>query len=743
MNYIFRILASLLFVTMLNLNASAQSSKVMMHIMDEKKESLAGANAINKSNGDIQVSNADGMIMWESLDIGDTIVVSFIGFEEQSLVFGGKQEMHVMMKAGLGLDEVVVKGSTTYMDKLETSQVETITSSELKKAACCDLSESFETNASVDVGQSDAATGSKKIRFLGLSGKYTQLQVENIPSLRGLSAPYGLSYIPGTWVESIDVSKGAGSIENSYEAMTGQINVRLIQAENTEGLYFNLYGNSFGRMEANIHTSTNLNDKLSSSLLIHGDYMGNELEGNNDGFMDLPKSKNFNVLNRWKYKSDKFVSNWNFQVLTDEKVGGQLGYDKSMNHSSSDLYGIYSKTNKASFFGKSGFNDLFGNSDWQAAVFYNLDYTELESYYGRRDYDADQFSAFFNGFVIKKMNYGLDQLKVGVNYSFDQFDEQLGSLDSEGDYLYLDRVERVYGAYGEWTHSFNQKFSSVASARYDYNSLYGGQFIPRLHLKYNAAENTVLRANAGKGVRTPNPIAENTQVLVSSRDVVMNDLDQEVSWNFGTSLQQEFSMFGSSASFVMDYYYTFFENQLVVDMDTDASKVIFSNLDGDAGAHSFQAELAFSPLSDLSVKTAYKYYDVTTTFNGELEQVPLVAKHRYFLNLGYSLFQDKVKIDWTGNYIGSKRLPHTTENPEAYRLDDTSPSYFTMNAQISYAPKDKLEFYLGGENLTNYKQENPILSSEDPFGDNFDASMNWGPITGTMIYAGLRWRLLE
>ena len=735
---------NLLFILILfNITLAYSQKDVRITIIDDQEEALLGANILNKRNAEVAISDEHGIAKITNLKQGDSLQFSFIGFITQNIAYDGKStKINIKLEQNLELEEVEISGSSTYYDSMESIFTEVITSGELKKAACCDLSESFETNVAVDVSKSDAATGAKEIRFLGLSGRYVQMQLENIPFIRGLNYKYGLKQIPGTWVESIDVNKGAGSIENSYEAMTGQINVRLRQAENTDKLYLNFYGNSFGRLEMNIHTGHKLNKKWSSSLLAYGGLMTNELDGNDDGFMDIPKTKQFNVLNRWKYQGDNMVGNWNFQVLNEERNGGQIGFDEKEDYKTSKLYGIQSKTRKFDFFGKNGFKEISGNPHHQLAFLYAINYTDLEEFYGRRAYSGKQLSAFVNGFFLTEFSDDKYKLKTGININYDTFDEELERLNA--DTYNWDRKEAVYGTYFELTSQLSEKISAITSARFDHNSIYGNQFTPRLHLKFSWTPSTTIRTNIGKGVRTPNVIIENSRFLVSNREVLVDfdNLKQEVSWNMGASLQKEFELFDLPFTLVTDYYYTIFENKVVTDIDSKPDAVIFNNLDGEAFAHSFQTEISFRPVRGLDLKTAYKFYQVKNTIDDKLREMPFVSKNRFFLNLGYEFPNEKFRIDWTGQYFGQQRLPDSAKST-TNQADEYSPTYFLMNTQLSYTAYEGLEFYIGGENIGNYTQENPIIGADDPFGKNFDASMNWGPVTGTMLYAGLRWKILE
>ena len=726
MKYIF--LSILLLLTSLSYAQTILQGRVM----NEEKEPLVGANVLIPNTSRGTLTDVDGQFSLKLNPEDKQIVVSYVGYKPDTINVEDKNHLQIILQSA-ELEEVVVKSSSTFVDELQPIHTAVITEKELEKAACCNLSESFETNASVDVSYSDAVTGARQIQMLGLDGRYVQINRENLPNIRGLSSRYGLSFIPGTWIQSIDVGKGAGSVVTGFESMTGQINVELKKPESMEKLFINGYINEMGRTELNLHGAQKVADKLSTGLFLHGNYFGTEMDRNEDNFVDIPKSRQLNLLNRWKYDGDRINSQIGINMLVDDKTGGQLGFDWNDDAASSALYGYSNVTKRAEVFGKVGI--LFPEKPYRGVgVLYSGSVQDIDAQFGRKNYSGNEKTFYSNVIYQSIIDNSFHTFKTGFSYLYDQYNE----LYNDSSYV---RTESVPGLFFEYTYTPAEKLILVAGARNDFHNLYGNQFSPRLHLKYDLLELTALRLSIGKGYRVPNAIAENTGVLVSSRDlVVTEEIQPEKSWNYGATITHEGELLNKKVTLAIDYFYTDFKNQLVVDMDRDPSKVYFSNLQGESFAHSFQSEAAVALRENLDLKVAYKYYDVKSTLDGQLKQVPFVSRHRMFGNISYSTLYDIWKFDLTGQWYGKKRLPDTNEKPAEFQLDQISPDYFTFNGQVSRAFRWG-EIYLGGENLLNFRQESPIIAADEPFGPHFDASLNWGPIVGRMIYTGFRYRI--
>ena len=704
---------------------------------------LAGASIFWLGSNHGTVSNSHGEFLLAKNETTDKIVISYTGFKTDTISLNGLHDIQITLNKKESLSNVVVtaRQRTSYIDGYNPFRTAIITKKELLKAACCNLSESFETNPSVDVSYSDAATGSKQIQLLGLAGIYTQLTVENLPGPRGIATPLGLNSIAGPWVESIQLIKGTGSVVNGFESIAGQINVELRKPQSSEKLYLNGYVNSMGKTDVNLNWAHKLNSKWATGLLLHDDFLYSKQDFNKDGFRDLPTGNQFSGIHRWDYLGENgLMSQFGIKVLLDDKTGGELDYDPSTDKFSTNNYGLGIRTKRYEAFAKIGYvfpEKMHKSIGLQVSAFDH----DQDSYFGLTKYDARQKNFYSNLIYQSRIGSDAHTFKTGLSFLYDQYKEQLNASP-------YDRTEVVPGAFAEYTYTPNENLDVVAGIRSDRNSLYGWFATPRLNVRYAPFTNTTIRVSAGRGQRTADVFAENIGVLVSSRGIhILNSqpgkaygLDPEVAWNKGISLDQKFKLFTREASIGVDFYRNDFTNQVVVDLE-NAREVKFYNLEGESYSNSFQTELNFVPVQKLDVRLAYRFFDVRTTYSNQLLQKPFTAKHRAFANLGYDL--DGWKIDYTLNFIGNKRIPSTAENASQFQLDNYSPSYVTMNAQVSKSigKKKLFDFYAGGENLTNYFQENAIIDDTNPFGTYFDASMVWGPVSGRLFYAGFRYTL--
>ena len=668
------------------------------------------------------------------------LIVSSVGYKTDTLMVHSLDFVTIYLTTqNSDLQEVMVRSEATTMDRMNPIHTEIITTKALAKAACCNLSESFETNASVSVSYSDAITGSKQIQLLGLSGNYIQTNVENIPAIRGLNTAFGLNYIPGTWLSSIDVAKGAGSVVNGYESMTGALNIELAKPDMSEKLYLNAYGSSQGRGEINLNLAHKINKKWSVGLLTHASTLQTKLDQNGDGFLDLPLYTQFNGINRWKYQTDKVMASFGVKALYEDRTGGQVSFNPDTDRNSGKFYGFGSKTQRYEFFSKTA--KLYQSKPYQGlGLIINGLVHDNVSYFGFKNYSGTQKSLYANLIYQNIFENTNHQYKAGLSYLLDDYNEKY--TDST-----FKRTELVPGAFVEYTETIPDKLMVVIGGRVDFHNLYGTRFTPRFHLKYDVSPNSALRLSAGKGWRMPNAISENFGMLVNSRQLSVNEVIRpEESWNFGISLSNDFYLFGQKGTLILDAYRTDFQNQLIVDMES-ADYVRFYNLKGRSFSNSFQAEINYAPMKRMDVKVAYRVFDVQNdvlTPSGDLTLLPkqFVNRDRFLLNLGYATKYDKWKFDITWQWNGKRRIPdfaeghvHSATSPPVF-----APAFSNINAQVTKAFY-KWEMYVGGENLNNFTQKDPILSAKDPFSRNFDASMVWGPVIGRMVYVGMRYKI--
>lgn len=615
---------------------------------------------------------------------------------------------------------------------------EVMTIKTLGKAACCNLSESFETNASVSVNYADAVTGSKQIQMLGLSGTYVQTNVENVPSIRGLKTTYGLNYLPGTWIKSIDLAKGTSSVVNGYESMTGAINVELAKPDTSEAYYLNTYVNSQGRFEVNQQGAHRFNSRLSTGVFAHYSQQAARFDGNRDAFLDLPLFNLVNILNRWKYNSDRWMIQWGANYLNEDRLGGQKAFERNSNRT--QIYGFGSYTQRLETFAKIA--RLYPQKPYQGmALILSTANHANDSYFAMKNYTGREQSVYGNFIFQSIINNTNHTWKAGASFLLDSYQESY--LDSA-----YARTEMVPGIYGEYTWTVPNKLTVVVGQRVDFHNQLGTQWVPRLHVKWDAATDWIVRLSAGKGWRRVNPLAENMGFLINNRALrLIGSLNPlEVSWNYGISLTKNMSIGSRKANLVLDAFQTDFVHQWMVDMETSSTVRFYSN-PGISYATSLQAEFNYSPFKRFEIKTAYRFQDVQADYlseTGGLSRLakPFLNRDRVLVNLAYASAYEIWKYDLTWQWNGTRRIPNSkighlhTETSPLVQV----PAFSTVYAQVTRQFK-KWELYLGAENLFNFTQSNPIKSAEDPFALGFDASMVWGPITGTMIYSGMRYKI--
>lgn len=738
---------------------SQESKLIEGHVYELfEKDSVApipGANVYFSGTTMGTTTGVDGLFYIENSGNYKEIVIRFVGFQPDTInIENYSSPLSIVIQQGNILDDVVIeanRGSYT-ISKIDPHNAHTMHQQELRKAACCNLAESFETNPSIDASYTDAVTGTKQIQMLGLSGKYVQIMQDNIPLIRGLSTVYGFEYVPGSWINSIQVSKGSGSVANGYESMTGQINIDWKKPGNAEKLHLNVYGNQSGRAEVNLNLNRAFGKKWESTLLLHSKLNQIANDRNKDGFLDMPLTKNFIAHNQWNYRGSKFHMEYGIGALQIETTAGN-NHEKLQDPSFDPLsiYEVSSKTKRGQAFAKIGY--LFPNEEYKSLAFqFSGVYHDHSALFGQRDYEGVQKSGYANLIFQNEINDNCaHKFRTGASLIYDNYDEKLALTDSSTIQSYA-WEEIVPGAFMEYTLN-RTKLGIIAGIRADYHNLYGAFVTPRVHMRYNFNEHNALKLSAGKGQRTPNIIMENVGLLATSRNwIIKNDvnlpgygLNQEVAWNFGIGFNQNFKLLFREGNINIDAYHTLFENQIIVDLDYSPQEVYFYNLDGKSYSNSIQAEVNYDISKRLDIRMAYRYLDVKKDYQTGLLSKPFIAQNRGFVNLSYETKKNSKggqwKFDATTQWIGKQRIPSTSSNPSEYQVKSTSPDYVMLNAQATRIIKKNVEFYVGGENLTNYVQSNPIIQAENPNGEYFDSSLIWAPIFGRMFYFGLRWTI--
>jgi outer membrane receptor for ferrienterochelin and colicins len=692
------------------------------------------------------VTNAKGWFAISYKTEYKKLVISYLGYKTDTVTIRNLEPLHHFITPQSELEEITIKSKRNAVQKSTFSTVNmfTVNSEELLKAACCNLAESFETNPSIDVSFSDALTGTRQIQMLGLTSPYLLITQENIPSVRGASQVFGMTFTPGTWVESIQISKGAGSVVNGFESISGQINAELVKPFSDNKFFLNTYSSLNGRLELNTHFNQRVSKKWQTGLYIHGNYRGQKFDKNDDNFIDMPLANQINVMNRWQFTDAEkgWVSFINVRFLNDEKQTGEIEFNPLIDKGTANNWGSEIDTRRFDTSAKLGY--VFPELPFQSIGF-QMAYSnhQQDSYFGLNAYDIQHQSVYSNLIFNSIIGDTRNKFKTGLSFTYDKFDELVNTSN-------FNRNENSLGAFFEYAFDNLDNFSVTGGLRIDTHNLLGIFLTPRLHVRYVPWEKGVFRASVGRGKRSANIFAENQQLFASSRQINIDDvggniygLNPEIAWNYGVSYMQKFNLFGKKGDITFDFYQTNFQNQVIVDWE-NPQEIAFYDLDGRSIANSFQVEASYNLAKNFNLRTAYKYFDITTDYRRGNLQKPMQPQNRFFANLSYETELENEKqwrFDATFNIIGKQRLPYTSINPVQYQLPESTESYQLLNSQITRVFSNRFELYLGGENLTNVQQKNPILASDDPFGSNFDTTIVYAPIFGRTFYAGLRFKI--
>lgn len=744
MNFSFlrRALLSIAMLIALPFSSLSQDS-LMIHVniydadTEEPIPGISMYDCTSKSYG--AVSNANGHLMFKmpKSAIPDSLCFGTLqGYQKHPKIYVEENNLShdIFLEPFRSEDIVVTDDALTRITNTEAvTNTQTITRKGLTKAACCNLSESFETNPAVDVNFQDAVTGAKRISLLGLDGKYSQIMTEKTPNVRGLAIPYGMNFIPGTWMQSIQISKGTSTVATGYESLTGQINVEYKKPEALDPLFVNAYVNQVGRSELNLDYSTQLSDKWYGMGFFHGSISPVEVDRNEDGFLDIPLKRDIAGMARFKYEGEKIVGQFGFKAVNNKTLGGQTGYH-------TDIFGGLGDANRTNSYGVGiGIERYEG---WaKSGTIFDFD-TDVSIGLILSAYSHDQNSVIGNNLYRGREDF------INANIIFETGEYEGGHKFSAGPSLILNSTEESFGFleyyrhevvpgfFGEYTYTGIENLTTVFGLRIDDHNLYGTYLTPRFHAKYVLGLTSNIKATAGRGWRLPFYLAETQGMLVSGREVVWaGEMLPEDAWNYGVSYSWIGTIGDMDADFNIDFYRTEFSRQFVIDRDTDPEKIIYSMKEDAGYSNSFQANFGIEPWKRTNLLFGYRFNDVQAEMGGELRQMPLMSRHMGFFNLEYSTNLDIWTYDLTVVYNGPGRYP---SNELADKNRTEYPGWVRLNAQVTY-DWEGFEIYLGGENLLDYRQDDPIIAASNPFSQQFDASQVWAPVYGAMAYLGFRY----
>jgi len=714
-------------------------------VINDKNEPLVGANIYWLGTTIGASTNEQGIFQLSTEGISDQrLIASFVGYVSDTIDVSAQSSIDFKLEEIEALKGVVVKGKRdgVVFSNLNVIKTEQLTQTELKKAACCDLAGCFGTQSSVQSQTTNVITNSKELRILGLSGVYNQVLIDDLPMIQGLSFTYGISSTPGTLVDNIFIAKGANSVLQGYESISGQINVTTKEADNTDKLLLNLYANSF--METHLNANYAFEKgKWNNLTAFHMVQPAKKVDRDQDTFLDVPLLTRYMVSNKWKYGNS---SDWGWhskigvRFLKEQRTGGQTFFDADSDIGSTNAYGQTVSINQPEIWTKTGYRF----DDTNAVTFSASSFHQQQaSNFGLVKYDAQQTSVYAN--ARYELNYKDHNLKTGFSFRHLNLQEDISFTNDNSQQTYAGNYQRkevIPGIFAENTLQFlDGRLTWMAGIRGDHHNQFGFKITPRTLLKYDFSERSVIRANIGTGWRTVNLFSENINLLISSRDVIFEEaLQPEEAVNLGTNFLQKFETTHFSGYFSTDFYHTNFQNQIFPDYDSDPSKAIIKNFTGTSIGNGFQAEISVKIREQVELKAGYNYLDVYREIDGQKQLLPFNAKHRMLFVFNYSPPSNKFNLDVNLHWFGQQRLPNTKSNPIEFQRPGFSDPYTLVNAQFTYFFKD-IEVYAGCENIFDFRQERPIISWENPFSPYFDTSSVWGPTRGREIYIGGRYYL--
>ncbi|MFM2139611.1 MAG: hypothetical protein RJA57_1918 [Bacteroidota bacterium] len=726
---------------------TAATQRITGSVSNNRNEPLIGATIQWLGSKKGVFTDKQGAFEIPATNIGDKrLIASYVGHFPDTVRITEQTIVSFQLKERPSLTEVLIRGERDGVILSDSKPIKTeqITQTELRKAACCDLAGCFETQTTVQPQTTNVITNAKELRILGLAGVYNQILIDGFPLIQGLTYTYGISSIPGSLVDNIYISKGANSVLQGYEGMSGQINVETKEPDKTDRLFLNTYMNSFLEKHFNINYAGKTG-KWSQLTALHTVQPAQKTDRDEDKFLDLPQLTRYLIATKWKYGNEKewgWSSRLGFRYLNEERIGGQTAFNADRDKGSSAVYGQSVVLRQPEFWTKTGYRL---NDQHQFILFTSAFHQEQRSYFGTVRYDAQQTNVYAN--LQYEWTYAGHDLKTGISYRNLNLGETISFTDTilrrsyAGDYR---RRESIPGFFAENTLRLAQnRLTWIAGLRADHHNQFGFRITPRTLLKYDLTPKTILRASIGTGWRTVNLFSENIGLLVSSRDIVFAErLQPEKSLNGGINLTKRFETKDKNLSgyLSMDFYHTRFQNQIFPDYDTDPTKAIVRNFTGTSISNGFQTELSIHAYKRFECKSGINVLDVYRIIEGKKKLLPFNPRYKVLTTFSYKSISERLQMDMNLHWYGKQRLPDTDTNPAEYQRPSLSRAYSILNAQITYRFRS-LEVYAGCENMVDFRQRRPIISWQDPFSPYFDTSSVWGPTRGREAYAGIRLRL--
>ncbi|MDC1068873.1 carboxypeptidase-like regulatory domain-containing protein [Candidatus Kapabacteria bacterium] len=739
---------SKLFILLVFLTSISNSNSKMIHgnvygfDSDGNKSELAGVQVWWLGTELGGISNDSGHFMFDLHPNSNTLVFQIKGYPNDTLVVDDKNKFieHILKTYSSGKDVIVEAIEPNRIINSESIQNEEIlTGRHLGKLACCNLSEAFESDPSVNVEYTDPVSGSKQIKLMGLHGKYSQIMIEKISFVRGLNIPFGLSYLPGPWIESISISKGAADVSTGFESTTGQINVELKKpnSEISDGL-INLFLDAGNRLELNSVFNKKIDDRVSMVSMFNINIIPNLNDLNNDGLIDRPATRSMNFSNKFKFEGNTAKAQVGIRFLIDERESEYITNSFNSNFDISNTRG--------ELFFKGG--DLLGEN-YSVGITGSLSWQEnnTNNLLGKihNEFNLTNNSAQINLIVDRTLDGVNDNsknvLSFGASLLYDDFsNEIISDIETVNKFSYI--TPGIFVSYKNMSFKY---IDFSLGLRADYNYLDQVFVTPRSHIKIKPLDNLDLRISGGRGLRYANALAENVFLFLYDENanylslVNFEQQAMESAWNYGATLNYSFSLGLENISFSAEYFMTDFNNRVVIDQYRYGgvySPVIYETSNAYSESYGVDLILPFTDFVEISTsgRIQNSFFE---NQNSKLIREPLSSIVKSVNTVNYDIKSIDLSLRFTGTYFGQGKRTVLRENSDTFQ--NYNP-FWIFGGQINKNfEKQGFEIYFGINNLTSYTIFEDSADSQAIAGNYFGTDL-WGPLMGRNIYIGINWK---
>ena len=643
-----------------------------------------------------------------------TVIISSIGYKTKSrkITFNknDKTIRNFLLESDNSLDEIVVSGTLRPVSKSASPvPVDVYGKSFFKKNPTPSIFESLQNVNGVRPQLNCNVCNTGDIHINGLEGPYTFVLIDGMPIVSGLSTVYGLTGIPQALIERIEIVKGPASTLYGSEAVGGIINIITKKPSNSPTLSVDSFSSSWGEINTDIGFRYQLSEKIQGLTGINYFNYQNIIDNNDDGFTDLTLQNRISIFNKLNFKRKKNkLFTVAFRYLYEDRWGGETNWNKIF-RGTDQIYGESIYTSRWETFGT-----------YQLPTSENISFQfsanghQQNSFYGIDSYNANQLIAF-GQFVINKKVKKIHNILLGIAYRYTSYDDNTFATFENDGVTNKPSIIHLPGIFIQDEISFNNQHKILLGVRYDFNSIHGAIFSPRVNYKWNSNDNkNIVRISVGNGFRVANVFTEDHAALTGAREVEFEgELAPETSWNTNINYVKKITTENVFINLDASAFYTYFNNRILPDYETDVNKIIYANLDGFSASKGFSLNSDITFQNGLNVNLGATLMDVTITENDNKKQQLLTESFSGVWSISYRFKSNGIKIDYTGNTYGPMRLPRLSDTDPR---EENSPWFSIQNIQITKKFKSNWELYGGLKNILNFTPaDNSIARSFDPF----------------------------